>query len=160
MISPNMRGPNSLPAIEDLIPHRGTMLLLDQVIEFESESTTAEYEPRADAWYADEGGNMPAWIGIELMAQTIAAHVALIKRSEDAPQKQGALVGARRYTSTIPAFTLGRPLRISVRMIYCDASGLAAYECSIADGNERVASATLKVFEPDDFQSYLQANRS
>jgi len=148
-----------LPAIEDLIPHRGTMLLLDHVLVFEKESTTTEYVPRADAWYADELGNMPAWVGIELMAQTIAAHIGLVKRSEGAPPKQGALLGTRRYASTCSAFASGEPLRIDAKMIYRDTSGLAAYECRIAVGGNQVASATLKVFEPVDFQSFLEASR-
>jgi predicted hotdog family 3-hydroxylacyl-ACP dehydratase len=153
-----MRDHNSLPPIEELIPHRGTMLLLDHVIAFENESTTAEFIPRADAWYADERGDMPAWIGIELMAQTIAAHVGLLKRSEGAPAKQGALLGTRRYTSTRSTFASGEPLRIDAKMLYGDASGLAAYECRIASGCNEIASAVLKVFEPGDFKSFLQAS--
>ena len=42
------------------------------------ESLTAHATVRSDAWYADADGAMPAWIGIELMAQAIAAHVALL----------------------------------------------------------------------------------
>lgn len=148
-----------LPAIEDLIPHRGTMLLLDNVLNFENESTTAEYVPCADAWYADELGDMPAWIGIELMAQTVAAHIGLLNRSRGAPIKQGVLLGTRRYISTRSAFASGELLRIVAKMIYRDTSGLAAYECRIAAGGNEIASATLKVFEPGDFQSFLQASR-
>ena len=136
------------------------MLLLDRVLDFDAETITAEYTPCKDAWYADASGNMPAWIGIELMAQTIAAHVGLIKRSEGVSPKQGALLGTRRYGATHPAFVAGQPLRISTKMIYRDASGLGAYDCSITSGVDTVASATLKVYEPDDFQSFLQASPS
>jgi predicted hotdog family 3-hydroxylacyl-ACP dehydratase len=149
-----------LPAIEDLISHRGTMLLLDRVLTFENDSTTAEYVPRTDAWYADEAGNMPAWIGIELMAQTIAAHVGLLKRREGVSPKQGALLGTRRYTSTRSAFASGETLLVDAKMIYRDDSGLAAYECRIAVGGDEIASAVLKVFEPGDFETFLQASRS
>lgn len=149
-----------LPAIEVLIPHRGTMLLLDRVIALEDESTEAEFAPRAEAWYADERGNMPAWIGIELMAQTIAAHVGMLKRREGAAPKHGALLGTRRYTSTRPVFVAGERLRIYAKMIYRDTSGLAAYECSIVVGCDEIARATLKVFEPEDFHSFLQESRT
>jgi predicted hotdog family 3-hydroxylacyl-ACP dehydratase len=155
-----MNGNSSLPPIEDILPHRSPMLLLDRVLDFNAETATAEYTPRKDTWYADASGNMPAWIGIELMAQTIAAHVGLTKRSEGASPKQGALLGTRRYSATQPAFVAGQPLRISTKMIYRDASGLGAYDCSITSGIDAVASATLKVYEPDDFQSFLQASLS
>ncbi len=150
----------AIPPIEDLLPHRGTMLLLDRVLAYDADTASAEYAPRSDAWYADADGNMPAWIGIELMAQTVAAHVGLLKRSAGAPPKQGALLGTQRYSAQRPAFAAGAPLRIRTRSIYRDASGLGAYECSIASGDEEVASATLKVYEPDDFQTFLQASLS
>lgn len=148
----------SLPSIEEIVSHRGTMLLLDRVVAFDAECATAEYVPRSDAWYADNNGDMPAWIGIELMAQAIAAHVGLLKHSEGSPAKQGALLGTRRYQSAEPAFAAGKVLRIDARLIFRDASGLGAYDCRIARAGEELASATLKVFEPDDFQTLLQVS--
>lgn len=149
-----------MPAIENIIAHRGTMLLLDRVLAFDTESASAEYAPRRDAWYADANGDMPAWIGIELMAQTIAAHASLHKRSTGTPPRQGVLLGTRRYASTLPVFAAGVTLLVRATLTYRDASGLGAYECSISAGGEGLASATLKVFEPDDFQSFLQASPS
>lgn len=151
---------NPLPPIEDLLPHRGTMRLLDRVIAFESESATAEYAPRDDAWYADGQGNMPAWIGIELMAQTVAAHIGLLKRGENLPLKQGALLGTRSFCALTPCFAANELLRIHVIMVYRDPSGLGAYDCHIAQGDEKLATATIKVFEPDDFQTFMQGSQS
>ncbi|MGH6627203.1 MAG: beta-hydroxyacyl-ACP dehydratase [Burkholderiaceae bacterium] len=155
-----MSAPPSLPPVEDLLPHRDSMLLLDCVTDFGGESTTAQYTPRAAAWYADAQGHMPAWIGIELMAQTVAAHVGLVKRQQGAAPKQGVLLGTRSYRSTIPSFAADQPLRIHVTMIFSDASGLGAYDCSIGRGDEPLATATLKVFEPDDFETFLQGSFS
>jgi predicted hotdog family 3-hydroxylacyl-ACP dehydratase len=149
-----------LPPIKEILPHRDTMLLLDRILDFTNESASAEYSPRSNEWYADAQGNMPAWIGIELMAQTIAAHVGLLKRSEGAPPKQGALLGTRSYRSTVPAFGAGEALRIDVTVSYRDSSGLGAYDCSITRGNDVLASATLKVYEPDDFEEFLQGSMS
>ena len=146
------------PPIEDILPHRGTMLLLDRLIEFEANLAIAEYVPRADAWYVDGNGNMPAWIGIELMAQTIAVHVGLEKRMKGLPPKHGALLGTRRYVASQPSFVAGEALRIHTRMIYRDASGFSAYDGRISVDRETVATATLKVFEPGDFRTLLQAN--
>lgn len=151
-----MNSSNPLPHIEDVLPHRGNMLLIDRLIAFNNESTVAEYVPRCNAWYADVEGNMPAWIGIELMAQTIAAHVGSLKRLEGKPQKNGVLVGTRRYTSKKPSFTSEVPMRIRVTMTYQDPSGLAAYDCAITCDDAILAEATLKVFEPDNFQTFLQ----
>jgi predicted hotdog family 3-hydroxylacyl-ACP dehydratase len=147
-----------LPPIEDLLPHRGTMLLLDRAISFDAESACCEYKPRPEAWYADKEGNMPAWIGIELMAQTIAAHVGLLKHSKGLPHKQGVLLGTRRYSASHPAFMANSLLHIHARIILCNTGGLGAYECHIEAENEHVATATLMVFEPDDFKIFMQSS--
>jgi predicted hotdog family 3-hydroxylacyl-ACP dehydratase len=149
-----------LPPIEDVLPHRDNMLLIDRLIEFNNESIIAECSPKSDAWYADAEGNMPAWIGIELMAQAVAAHVGALKRYEGKPQKNGVLVGTRRYSATAPIFTANVTIQIYVTIAYQDISGLAAYDCSIKSNDILLAEATLKVFEPDDFQTFLQESFS
>ena len=153
-----MSAPDRFPPIEALIPHRGTMLLLDRVIEFSDEMAIAEYAPRCDAWYADEAGNMPAWIGIELMAQTVAAHVALVKRQEGLSPKMGALLGARSYRSTTESFSTGATLRIRAGMVLRDSSGLGAYECAIEGNGNVLAMAVLKVYEPENFELLVQGS--
>jgi predicted hotdog family 3-hydroxylacyl-ACP dehydratase len=145
------------PPIGDLLPHRGTMLLLDRVLDFDAQVVHAEYAPRRDAWYADAGGNMPAWIGIELMAQAIAAHVSLMKRSEGKAVAPGVLLGARVYEAAKPAFASGEALQVEARVSFRDESGLAAYDCRIESGGVPLATATLKVFEPADFAAFLRA---
>jgi predicted hotdog family 3-hydroxylacyl-ACP dehydratase len=103
---------------------------------------------------------MPAWIGIELMAQTIAAHIGLLKRRDGAPLKQGALLGTRSYRSTVPSFAANEILCVHATMSYRDASGLGAYDCRISRGDNVLATATIKVFEPGDFQVFLQESLS
>lgn len=147
-----------IPPIEDLLPHRGSMLLLDRISHFDADTACGEYRPRADAWYANHEGNMPAWIGLELMAQAIAAHVALLRRHHGPPPRQGVLLGTRRYASSAQDFKANSILRIHVRMILCDTSGLGAYDCHIESENEELATATLKVFEPEDFHTFLQSS--
>ncbi len=50
----------SFPAIETVLPHRGTMLLLDSVSACSTGSLTAHAHVCGDAWYADADGAMPA----------------------------------------------------------------------------------------------------
>ena len=152
--------PNQLPRIEEVLQHRGNMLLIDHLIEFNDESMVAEYSPRSGAWYVDDQGRMPAWIGIELMAQAVAAHVGMLKFNKEMPQKAGVLVGTRRYSATDSSFATGVPLQIQVTVVYQDASGLGAYDCNIGYDGNALATATLKVFEPADFQTFLQESIS
>ena len=59
------------PPIETILPHRGTMLLVDIISAFSDETLSAYATVRADAWYADADGAMPAWIGPPSLASTI-----------------------------------------------------------------------------------------
>lgn len=136
------------------------MLLLDRILDFEENKAVAEAIPRSNRWYSNSAGNMPAWIGIELMAQTVAAHIALKKRQENLPVKMGALLGTRQYRPARSSFFADVPLSISVHMILRDPSGLGAYDCSIASDDDTIAVATLKVYEPEDFKLFLQENLS
>jgi predicted hotdog family 3-hydroxylacyl-ACP dehydratase len=149
-------GKPPLPAIEDLLPHRGSMLLLQALLSADEQTACALANTDADAWYSDGDGAMPAWIGIELMAQTIAAHVGWCKSRLGQPPKQGVLLGTRAYRSSVASFR--GPLHIEARLAFLDDSGLGAYDCSIASDDKTLAVATVKVFEPADFQSFIHSH--
>ena len=146
----------AFPAIEELLPHRGPMLLLDCVLSGDKDSILVEATVPRTAWYLDEQGGMPAWIGIELMAQAIAAHTGLKGRLRGEPPKRGVLLGTRAYHSRLMSFRPGAPLQISARTTYMDEGGFGAFDCAIRNRlSEEPASATLKVFEPADFEIFM-----
>jgi predicted hotdog family 3-hydroxylacyl-ACP dehydratase len=144
--------------IEAIIPHRGTMLLLDGVNTFGEDTVSARATVRADAWYADAAGAMPAWIGIELMAQTIAAHVALLAMRGRA--RPGVLLGSRSFRALQPSFAGGAQLLIQATELLRSEEGHGAYECTIHHGEVCCAEAVIKVFQPRDFQSFIEGSFS
>lgn len=144
-----------IPPIEEILPHRGTMLLLDAVRSWDAESATVTASVKADAWYSEADGTMPSWIGIELMAQAIAAHVGLSARARREPPRQGVLLGTRAYQVIMPRFPSGATLTVIANLAFRDDSGLGAYDCRIAIGGQDIATATIKVFEPEDFEAFL-----
>lgn len=152
----------TLPPVEDVITHRGNMLLLDSLLAADEECCSAEYTPRPGEWYADANGDMPAWVGIELMAQTIAAYVGLQKHASGQPPRQGVLLGTRSYKTTAASYRAGMPLRIEARVSFRDESGLGAFECAISRPGapqEVLATAMLKVYEPEDFDAFIKGKQ-
>ncbi|OLL30199.1 beta-hydroxyacyl-ACP dehydratase [Burkholderia sp. SRS-W-2-2016] len=145
-------------SIESIIPHRGSMLLLDAVETFADTTLSASASVDPHAWYADADGAMPAWIGIELMAQAIAAHVALLAMRGGGHARPGVLLGSRSYEASQPAFRAGAQLRIQVTELLRSEAGHGAYECTIDDGDSRCAEAVIKVFQPPDFQSFIEGS--
>lgn len=131
------------------------MLLLDRITAADAEQLCAQATVRPDAWYADGQGRMPAWIAIELMAQAIAAFVGLQQRRLGKPIKIGFLLGTRKFICTVPAFDPDSVLDITANLAYREPSGLGAFDCYITAKGERVAEATIKVFEPDDPAQFM-----
>lgn len=142
--------------IEALLPHRGTMLLLDCVSEATHDTVTAWAQVRSHAWYANAQGAMPAWIGIELMSQAIAAHVSIALARLHKPPRPGVLLGTRCYDARVSAFASGAQLRIDAREVLRDEqAGYGAYECTISHAGELYAQAVVKAFQPADFQAFI-----
>ena len=147
--------------IESILPHRGTMLLLASVDSWDEECLAAVAHVDPAAWYADADGNMPAWIGIELMAQAIAAHVGLLQTRAGLPARPGVLLGSRKVQASVPAFEHGQPLRIEARELLRVAEGHGAYECTISAGGpegQTLANAVIKVYQPTDFQAFIEGS--
>ncbi|MGH7653218.1 MAG: 3-hydroxylacyl-ACP dehydratase [Gemmatimonadaceae bacterium] len=137
----------TLPDIREVVPHSGRMVLLDRLVAFDGESLTAEVLIRAEALFADEHG-VGAWIGVEYMAQAVAALAGIKARRDGGRARIGYLVGARHYTCNVPYFPLGAALRISVRRDGPGDLRLGSFACSIT-GAGIVADATVTVFQPE-----------
>ncbi len=147
---------NAWPDVKDLIAHREPMLLLSRVVGFGDGSLQAEYDIDPAAWYA-EAGAMPCWVGIEVMAQAVAAYVGMESRARGDAIRQGVLLGTRSFKSDADCFYAAAPLGVTVSMQFRDESGLGAFDCTLSQGGVVVAQATLTVFEPADFKRFMEA---
>lgn len=148
-----------LPLLTDILPHRHGMLLLDGISHFDREHIVALATPRSDAWYADAQGNMPAYVGIELMAQAVAGWVGLTAHQTQQPVKQGVLLGTRRYQPVSPVFAAGQTLQVWAQPAYRDAAGMGSFQCRIECQGHVLVQATVNVFEPPDFALFLEESR-
>lgn len=140
----------TIPAIpiQELMPHRPPMLLLDTLLEASAEKCIAQLRVDPTAWYADPDGAMPGWFGLELMAQTITAYSGAQKRLLGIAPRLGFNLGTRSYECQLPRFPAGELLEIEIRPEYVDETGLSAFACEIRHLGQTVAQARLKTFEP------------
>lgn len=144
----------TLPSILELVPHSGAMSLLDRVIAVEGERLSAEVVVPADGLFSHDGG-VGAWVGIEYMAQAVAAWAGWQARQLGEAPRIGLLLGTRRYRCSLPRFAAGQTLQVDIERGYQADNGLGQFECRIhADGTE-LASATLTVFGPKDPSAFL-----
>jgi len=91
--------PVSASEFRDLIPHRGSMSLLSEVVHFDDESITCRAVSHRDpANPLREHGILPAVCGIEYAAQAMAVHGAL---SEQRGSRPGMLAGVREVVLSV-----------------------------------------------------------
>jgi predicted hotdog family 3-hydroxylacyl-ACP dehydratase len=129
-----------------LIPHTGDMVLLDRIVEFDDPRLTAELVVRGDSLLGGDESSVPAWVGIEYMAQTIAAYAGMIAKQANLPIRLGFLLGTRRYCSNVAVFNVGTTLSIKIEKILHD-ENLGVFDCRIlGDGVE--VTANLNVYQP------------
>jgi predicted hotdog family 3-hydroxylacyl-ACP dehydratase len=141
--------------ISDLVPHRSTMLLVDRVLEDEPERVRVEVTVKPDGLFVTDEG-LPAWVGIELMAQTVAAWAGMRRLEAKEKVQLGFLLGTRRYDCTQPSFPVGARLEIEARQELVGQNGLAVFACSIFLDGAVVATANLNAFQPPNIEDYLQ----
>jgi predicted hotdog family 3-hydroxylacyl-ACP dehydratase len=143
------------PPIAELLPHAGEMVLLDAVVEAGDERIACRRTVRADGLFEDAAG-LPAWAGVELMAQAVAAWAGWQARREGRPVRLGFLLGTRHYRCDVDAFPPGTELRVeALRSFHAD-NGMGVFACRI-DSPAGAAEANLNVFSPPDADAFFAA---
>lgn len=147
----------SLPAIATLVPHGAPMLLLDRVVSADADKLCAEVTIRPDSLFCGERG-VGAWVGIEYMAQTIAAYAGYHAQQRGEPVKIGFLLGSRRYECSRPWFSSGDCLHVEAQQLLQADNGLGSFSCTIKDSKtqQQWAQATVSVFQPHDAHAFLE----
>ena len=142
--------------VESWIPHRGAMRLLDRVVTVDADMAVAEVDVPFDGLFVSEG-EVPAWVGIEYMAQTVAAWAGGRARDSKEAPRPGLLLGTRRFEADRAGFPSGARLRVEARCELIGANGLGQFDCRIEMDGRQVASARLTVLDPPKDANPLQA---
>lgn len=134
-------------AMDTWVPHRGAMNLLDSVTHCDELSVIACVRVPAQGLFIGVDG-MPAWVGIEYMAQAVAAWSGARARAGGGSPRIGYLLGSRRYESTVGTFDIGAELQVFAECELIADNGLGMFACRITQAGRVLASGRLSVFEP------------
>lgn len=139
----------TIPDIATLVPHARPMLLIDRLIHADQNILSSEVRIDATSLFCYKG-KVAAWIGLEYMAQTVAAHAGFLAHQKNEPVRIGFLLGTRHYQSHVDTFPVGTKLTIQVERLYLNDEGLGSYKCQILNKDFLAASAILTVYQPSD----------
>lgn len=144
--------------LAELLPHAGDMILLDRILSFDEEQIHTRLTVKSDGLFSLPDGSLPAWVGIELMAQSVAAFAGCHARLKGKPVELGFLLGTRKFECNVEAFPAGSELTIHGIRSLEDDNGMGVFECHI-HGPGIEASARLNVFRPPQPSQYLEQTR-
>ncbi|SHF36301.1 Predicted 3-hydroxylacyl-ACP dehydratase, HotDog domain [Microbulbifer donghaiensis] len=139
---------------EELVPHSGDMSLLDTVVAVGEETLTAKLRVRDDGIFARDG-RVPAYVGIEYMAQAVAAFSGYHARARGEAVRLGFLLGTRKFNSNIDSYQCGDELTVEVERLLQAENGMATFECRVSGAGVQQA-ARLNVYQPDNIEAYLK----
>lgn len=144
-------------AISELLPHGAGFRLLDTLLDYGQDHVccSATITPQAPFFVIERG--VPGWVGIEYMAQAIAAYSGIMRRQSARPIELGLLLGTRRYHCSLPYFTDGTQLTVYAEQLVRDAAGIVVFRCSLRDQFAERANAEIKAFQPNDVHAYLRS---
>jgi predicted hotdog family 3-hydroxylacyl-ACP dehydratase len=141
------QGPWPPHPMDDWVPHRGAMSLLDRIEHCDDQGVVACVRVPAEGLFLGADG-MPAWVGIEYMAQAVAAWSGARARAGGGSPRIGFLLGSRRYEAQVPAFAIGADLRVFAHCELTSENGLGIFDCRIVHDGQVLATGRLSVFEP------------
>jgi len=117
--------------IEDYIPQRNNMLLVDGLLEIGQSNILATVSNVSKSSFALPCGRVPTWVGIEYMGQAVAAYAGNTQIQKNLPVSLGFLSGIRQYKASRHFFFAGESLVISCIKIFGEDEGVGAFDCKI-----------------------------
>lgn len=145
--------------IAELLPHAQPMLLLDRVVSSSIERFECEVELTEQSEFCEDGF-IGSWVGLEYMAQTVAALASTRDLLHRRKVRMGLLLGTRSYVALVPRFAAGQTLRIQAKEVLFDPQGPSMVDCIIRDRDSgmEVARASLTLVQIDDFKTFLASH--
>src|SRR5882757_571913 len=134
------------PEIRTLIPHAGTMCLLDNVTDWDDKSivcTTSTHRDKTNPLRRDE--RLSSLNALEYGAQAAAIHGGLRARAAGTTAPAcylAALRDARVHRQRLDDLTA--PLEVRAKRLFGDA-GNTIYQCAISAGDIRVADGRVTI---------------
>lgn len=105
-------------------------------------------------------GHLPIWVGIEYMAQAVAAYAGIDARQKNEDVKLGFLVGTRKYNSQGTQLALNSKVYLEIEESLWGENGLGAFQCTLTGsdplGGICTAQASLNVYQPNTLEEIIK----
>ena len=138
------------PSVGQLLPHDEPMILIDRALDIQQDTIHCQVDiGDKNPFFNAESQTIPAYVGIEFMAQSVAAWSGYHAMQQGQEPPIGFLLGSRRYTSHCDHFNQGQILDVYAEKMMED-SGMAVFTARIEFEQQTVASCQLNVYVPSE----------
>lgn len=135
--------------IEQWLPHRGRMLMVERALEMEDGRGLLEAEVR-DTWPLCKEGQIPSLVVIDVVAQSAAVYASWERQNEQRPGGRGFIVGVRQTSWSAPTLPVGATLRVEIlREVIMDNYAAFIGKVTTTDGDFE-ARVELQTFRKED----------
>ena len=137
-----------------IIPHKGKMVLLSRITDYNLENQTieAEYDITKECiFYDPQIEGVPTWVGFEFIAQSIAAISGLKEKLKNKPPKLGFVLGVSQARINAPFFKLGSIVKIKTKETENEYP-IMYFVGELFVNDQKIFSGRLTVMEADDEQ--------
>ena len=147
---------HALPPISELVMHAKPMLLIDRAMSADETSMIAEVDITANSMFCIPNKGVPSYVGIEYIAQTVAAYSGWRAKNTDpdSTPRVGYLLGSRKVTLSRNWFPIGRTLSAHISNIFEDGE-MGVFDGEIRLGEEILVAARINVYQPKDNETSL-----
>lgn len=141
---------------QQTLAHGAGMILLDEVLDWSDEHASCALTVQPHSHFCEPDSGVPAWVGVEYMAQTIGVYAGIRRLEAGRAVEIGLLLGTRAYECAVSHFPVGTRLMLRAELLVRDSSGVGVFRCSLGNEHTIWAQSEIKAFQPDDLQGYLQ----
>ncbi len=134
--------------IEDIIPHRDRMKLVDEIIELSDDSATTAATATA-RWPLYRDGFIDAIVAVELVAQTAAISIgAKRKRESGSGEGRGWIVGIKNAEFKTDRIPINSRL-ITRSQVVLSQDAYSMIEGTVVLGDAQIGKVSLQVFREE-----------
>jgi predicted hotdog family 3-hydroxylacyl-ACP dehydratase len=130
----------------EFVPHRDPVLLLDLLIDIGPDHAVCAARIAQCEFLEPEFG-IPSYIGIEIMAQCVAALGGALAHLRGDTPAPGLLLGTRLFEAAAPYLDPGQRYLARCNRLVTDNRGMSSFACELTTSAGRVASASLALLQ-------------